>query len=130
MSDSDISTSFISLLSPCFLFPNFSYSPFFLCDLSALFSFSAFLLILVFSIIHDNLFNKYMHTPSKKTLISTITTVHANNSSVIRYNFDLYNSLPIDWKGSPIISAAIPALKQKPSPILQADIKPLTNAGT
>ena len=62
---------------------------------------------------------------SNKTLIRIITIVHAKSSSVIRYNFALYNSLPIESAGKPITSAAIPDLKHNPIPILHAEI----NAG-
>jgi hypothetical protein len=58
-----------------------------------------------------------------------MTAVQANSSSVSRYSFASYKRSPMELAGRPIISAAIPDLKQKPRPTEQADTKYGITAG-
>ena len=54
-------------------------------------------------------------------LKATITIVHANSSGVKRYILALYNSFPIEFLASPIISAATPAFHAMPIAIELAE---------
>ena len=52
-----------------------------------------------------------------------------NNSSVNKYSFASYKRSPMEFCGRPMISAAIPDLKQNPSPTEHADTKYGNTAG-
>lgn len=60
-------------------------------------------------------FIKAMKTFSNARLMTTITSVHANKSGVSRYTFACWRHSPIEPRGIPITSAAIPAFQHRPS---------------